>query len=278
MEISQYDFLAGSTGYTILDNDEKKILLFADIHDGVQYCKSTSVINIEDFLNIKSRTHQIILEEAIDDNLNLTPLWNARHTVELKKLLEKNNRIIPTDIRPYLILFSWQLAKSNKKYKECKIENYLYLINEFLGKKGKIYNKFIFPQFEFIKNKYKNELVNLFNLIQKNYENICYEYTGKTIGYILEKDINYLHSIDDINSYIMEYYIILLILSDKRNSIIHTGLAHSSRLKVILSEYFNFKIIQEHKMTDIEKYTGSDNTNACIMNPRNPKNSRGFFT
>ena len=78
-----------------------------------------------------------------------------------------------------------------------------------------------------------------------------------------------MHSIDNINSLIMEYYILILIFSDKRDSIIHTGLAHSTRLKSILIEKFKFTIIKDVSMTQIEQYTGSDNTNACILNPKN---------
>lgn len=270
MEIQGSNFLSGSTGYTILNNDNKKILLFADIHDGVQYCKSTNSIDIDKLLDAKSNTHQVLLEEAFNNSgLNLTGLWNAKHTNKLRELKENNSNVIPTDIRPYLIPFSWQFAKSNKKYKECKIETYLYLLDEFFNKSGKVYEKIISPYFSYIKNKDDiTKIIYFFELIKKKYKVISYKYTKRTIGYILDIDKEYLHSIDNINSYIMEYYILILLLSDKRNTIIHTGLAHSSRLKEVLIKIFKFEIKQDHELTNIENYTGSDNTHACIFNPK----------
>ena len=65
----------------------------------------------------------------------------------------------------------------------------------------------------------------------------------------------------------MEYDMLILILSDSRDSIIHTGLAHSTRLKSMLKEEFNFTIEEDVSMTQIENYTGSDNTDACIPSP-----------
>lgn len=269
MELLKSNFLSGATGYTILSKDNKKILLFSDIHAGVQYCKSTNSINIDELLNIKSNTYQVLLEESLNNSgLNLTELWDAEHTNKLRELKENNRNVIPIDIRPYLIPFSWQLAESNKKYQECKIEIYLSLFYNFFNKTCEIYKKFISPYFEYIDSNEINNLIKVFNFIKKRYNDISSKYTGKTIGYIFEKDKLYLHGVDDINSYVMEYYILVLTLSDKRDSIIHTGLAHSSRLKNMLSEYFNFKVIQEHKMTNIKEYNNGNNINACIMNPK----------
>jgi hypothetical protein len=262
------NYLSGTTGYTIFEKGNKQILLLADIHDGVNYCtQNQSHTNISTFLNKHSSSYQIVLEEATNDpSLALDDLWpNAFHTRNLKLLKEKNDKIIPTDIRPYLIPFSWQILESNIKYKKLPIKIYLTSINEFFQERGYVYEQFILPYYEFLDSKNKKIILTLFKYIKneflflKKYNN----YSGKLLENIIQKDIEYLNYIDYINSLIMEYYILLLILSDKRMTIIHTGLAHSSRLKKFLTNDFHFKIIEDRGMTKIESYTGSDYTNAC---------------
>jgi hypothetical protein len=266
-------YLSGTTGYTILNNSDrsKSILLLADIHDGVSYClKDKPAEYIDEFLERKSKSHQILLEEATNNNdLNLTDLWpDAEHTSKLKKLKENNDNIIPVDLRPYLILFSWQLANSNKRYIEMKINKYLYNFDIFFNKRGKVYEKYISPYIEFIDSEYLKILNTLFEEIRVLYLKNKDTYSGLSIGEILEKDKKYMHFIDHINSLIMEYYTLLLIFSDKRDSIIHTGLAHSTRIKKFLVEKFNFDIYKDINMTDISQYTGSDSTNACVLHPK----------
>ena len=275
------EYLSGATGYTILSKNNKDILLLADIHDGVNYCsRNQPHIKIRDFLKNKRNNFQILLEESINDpDLNLTDLWpNAEHTRQLKILKETHKNVIPTDIRPYLIPFSWQLAESSEnsqsasavnKYKELSIKKYLFYFSEFFNYRGKAYKRFILPYYGFIENNDRQILFNVFEKIKNLYVKLLKKYENLTLDEILKKDKDYMHSIDNINSLIMEYYILLLIFSDKRDSIIHTGLAHSTRLKSILLEEFKFKIVEDISMTQIENYTGSDNTNACILNPSN---------
>lgn len=206
-------------------------------------------------------------------------MWpNADHTRQLKILKENHKNVIPTDIRPYLIPFSWQLLESSEnsqsasainKYKELSINKYLFYFSEFFKQRGKVYERFILPYYEFIEDEDKKILIKIFSAIKNLFIKNFKKYENLTLNEILKKDEDYMHSIDNINSLIMEYYILLLIFSDKRDSIIHTGLAHSSRLKIILVEEFKFKIVEDVSMTQIENYTGSDNTNACILNPSN---------
>ena len=73
-----------------------------------------------------------------------------------------------------------------------------------------------------------------------------------------------LESIDEILSLIMEYYIILLLISDKRNTIIHTGLAHSSKIVDFLKDKFGYTVIESAGLDKIEHYQGFDGTNACL--------------
>ena len=270
-------YLSGATGYTILEKENKTVILLADIHDGVSYCQRDSSKNIDKsqnididvFLKDKTSTHQVVLEESLNEMENLTDLWpNAEHTRKLKELKEKNNEILPTDIRPYLIPFSWQLAESNDNYKKLQINKYLYYFKNFFNKKGKVYERYIFPYYEYIDHKNRLKLINIFNIIEDLFLKIYQKYDGLTIEQIFVKDKEYMHSIDNINSLIMEYYILLLILSDKRDSVIHTGLAHSTRIKSILKEEFEYEIREDHGMTHIDQYTGSNKTNACILNPK----------
>ena len=266
------EYLSGATGYTILSKDSKDILLLADIHVGVSYCsKNQPHINIRDFLINKKKYNQILLEESINDpDLNLTDLWpDAEHTRQLKILKENDKNIIPIDIRPYLIPFSWQLAESNEKYKKITINKYLYFFSEFFNERGKVYYKFIFPYYEYISSPNKLIFRKIFTTIKNLFLKISNKYTNMTLEEIFKKDNNYMHSIDNINSLIMEYYILVLIFSDKRDTVIHTGLAHSTRIKNILVEEFKFTIIEDVSITQIEEYIGSDKTEACILNPSN---------
>jgi len=277
-------YLSGATGYTKLKNNSKEVILFSDIHDGVNYCKKSSDhINISDYLNLNSEKNQIILEESINDpKLNLTDLWpNAFHTRNLKKLKEENLNIIPVDIRPYLIPFSWQLAKHNKLYKKLPIKKYLDCLFKFFNKDGDIYRKYIHSYIEYINDNNKKKILKIFNDIKDNFLVLYNKYNNETIETILKvkKDEDFFYKIEEINSLIMEYYIVLLILSDTRNSIIHTGLAHSTKLKEIL-KIFDYKIDEENGMTSINNYTGSNRTNACTINPDNNKyisNKKSIF-
>ena len=276
-------YLSGATGYTILRRESKDILLLADIHDGVNYCEHGTGIFIDDYLKRHSKNSQILLEESTNDpELNLTDLWpNAEHTRKLKLLKEKDDTIIPTDIRPYLIPFSWQLAESNKKYQDITVKKYMSLFILFFNKKGVAYERFIFPYIGcnngyIANNNDRKILEDMFDDFNEIFMKL-YELAGdKTMHDMLKlqnekgKYQEYLHRIDNINSLIMEYYILLLTLSDKRNSIIHTGLAHSTRL-IEMFEEFGFKIIENVSMTDISSYTGSDKTNACVTNPDKSK-------
>ena len=198
------EYLSGATGYTILKKNNKKILLISDIHDGVNYCQKNSIF-IDKFLENKLDNSQILLEESINDpDLNLTELWpNAVHTTKLKILKENNNKVIPTDIRPYLIPFSWQYAESNKEFQEIKISKYLLLFKKFFNKQGIVYLNYIFPYYEylntFISKKDKEIIYEIFKQIKKLFDEKYNLYLDKTLKEVIEIDEEYLHSIDNIN-------------------------------------------------------------------------------
>lgn len=265
--------ISGATGYTILFNSElnKKILLFSDIHDEVKYCRNIdNFINIDKFLSNKMHTGQVLLEESVSHpKLNLVDLWpNAKHTQDLKILLKNNpSKIIPIDIRPLLIPFSWQFIESNNMYKNITLEKYLSLITIFFNKKGLIWDNYIFDYLEHIHHDVKKKLFNIhFEQLKKDFNNKLSKFRNNTLGDIYKNDYEYLQNIDIINSYIMEWYILILIFSDRRDSIIHTGLSHSHNINRLLTVSYGFKILEQAGLNDITKFNHNLNVdvNACI--------------
>ena len=124
-------YLSGSVGYTLLEKDNKFIFLLADIHDGVNYCKQNSVM-IASYLDKISNNNVVLLEEIIENNFKLEDLWpTSKHTKELKKLNNDNDKIIPIDIRPMLIPFSWELVENNNKLGKMILLEYIKLLDDF---------------------------------------------------------------------------------------------------------------------------------------------------
>lgn len=265
-------YLSGSVGYTLLEKNEKYILLLADIHDGVKYCKQDSVM-ISSYLNKLSKDNNIMLEEITTNEYDLKDLWpNSQHTKELKQLNQTNEKIIPIDIRPMLLPFSWELVESNKKIGDMKLIIYLNMIDEFFNKSSNLYKSYILPKLNIltqINNKiiliHFNELLSLYKKLKTDYiKDMNY-----TIIYIYHNNINILFHINNLCSMIMEWYSILLIQSSISNSIIHIGLAHSNKILDLLTQIYNFKIITSNglnKMRDI--YTSNENIqSSCILLP-----------
>ena len=133
-------YLQGTIGYSIFINTitNKKIIIFADMHDNLPPCPFNNSIKISTWLNNKINTAKILLEEVIrNDNMELEALWdNVEHTNDLKKLFLNNVNIIDAiDIRPYLIPFSWELIdKINNK--NVKFKQYFFLLVDFFNLKS----------------------------------------------------------------------------------------------------------------------------------------------
>ena len=112
--------LSGSIGYTLLSNNNKNILVFADAHSEVIYCKD-NFIKISDFFRklLNNENYQILLEEVNRSRVKLLELWpNSEHIQNLKNLyLNNKTKIIPVDIRPYFYQFHWEIIET-EKYKE----------------------------------------------------------------------------------------------------------------------------------------------------------------
>ena len=87
------------------------------------------------------------------------------------------------------------------------------------------------------------------------------------MNYIKKNNINVLKIINKILSNIMEWYIILLIYSSNKNSIVHVGLAHSSEIVEILIKIYKFKKIEDKGINTFENFNMNSTPSACLMIP-----------
>ena len=278
--------ISGFVGYSYLkyeDKDnydiKKELLLLADIHDGVSYCKQKSTM-IDDFLTLNDK-HTILLEETIKEQVSLTDLWpNSIHTQRLKVLNNTNQKIIPVDIRSLLIPFSWELLDNpnyDKRISDVTFKQYLHSIDEIFNFRGsKLMKNYIAPQMKKMKCTKNEEMIKRlllhFEEMKKKYINFIE--TNKTLNdtKILEiyksdnKKEQILEEINEISSMIMEWYIILLILNSKRKTIVHIGLAHSNRVLDFLTEVYLFKLIKQSGINTMEEI--NNDPIACSFLPR----------
>ncbi len=250
--------ISGSVGFTLLKHNilNKYVLLLADVHDGVSYCAKDSIF-IDKWLNDKSN-NDILLEEILRDQLNkLKELWpSSKHTQDLKHLSINNKKIKLVDIRPLLIPFSWELCESNNELGKYLLKDYLKpLDNLFNFKRTNLMKNIILPQVLKLKEPYKRGIIKHYYEMKDLYLEFISEYKhlmDKELIYILNIDFSILEKINNILSLIMEWYIILLIHSSSKNSIIHIGLAHSNRVLDLLLEVYNFKIINQQGINKME--------------------------
>jgi hypothetical protein len=299
MSISLEEHISGSVGYTLLERDNMIVLLFADIHDGIEYCDQSKYNKfIADWLNEKSDKYEILLEEIIREDLKLTELWpNAKHTQELKHLNKNNSKIIPIDIRPMLVPFSWELVKSvesvesigstnRESVKSVKSDNsttsqlgyntlqfYINNLEKLFNQESYFFKKYFEEKIDTMKKNqssvsgsklsplvHYNELHKLFNEFKDQYK----EMMGKNIFYIIKNRKEILYRINNIISMIMEWYSVLLIYNNSKYKIIHIGLAHSNRLYDILTQVYRFNCkykVGINKMIEIPNNIPS----ACVM-------------
>jgi len=140
-------YLNGSIGYTLLIKNNIKILILADMHSNLPYCKKDGIF-ISDWFKNKYNS-RILLEEVPRVGPILKELWpSSPHTQKLKEEYIKNSHIIQgVDIRPLLIPFSWELA-SNENDTQAPIIN----LKEYL----ELINLFFTLKLDFIKNDLKH--------------------------------------------------------------------------------------------------------------------------
>ena len=253
----------GAIGYTILEKDNHKIILFSDMHDKLKSCNNK--INIDEWLKLKFKSSIILLEELPERDINLEFLWSdSEHSVSLQNLyLENKDLIKPFDIRFMLIPFSWETNQNVN----CTLKEYVKLLasfyrlkNKYLIEKSKLYNV--------------DELLN--TILGKHYlinKNRFIKFIKKNIN-LLYNDINSINKnilieYNDLLNDCMEWYCCSLIEENNNKPIIiHTGLYHSDRITKILNKYYNYNIIIKHGITDIENIK-DDINKGCIILSKN---------
>ena len=278
-------YLNGSIGYTLLIKNNIKILILADMHSNLPYCKKDGIF-ISDWFKNKYNS-KILLEEVPRVGPILKELWpSSPHTQKLKEEYIKNSHIIQgVDIRPLLIPFSWELAsdENDTLTPSVNLKEYLELINLFFSLKLDFIKndlKHIYSK-EFLKKKKigKNFLIlkRIITFLIKKNKN----YLDKDIKDLIKDNNNLLEQINNILSDIMEWYIIAKIYQgineNKTSFIIHAGLAHTTNIINLLKNYYNYKVINDFGTTNIE-------SNGCLHLPMNIENQFGgcnpfgFFT
>lgn len=237
-------YLQGTIGYTIFINPStnKKIIIFADMHDKLPPCPFNNSIKISQWFEKKFKTAKILLEEVTrNKNMQLEALWDSsEHTNDLKTLfLSNQNEIEAIDIRPYLIPFSWEVVEQSTD-KHMKLKNYFKDFVKFL--KLDINLLQVKNKINSIKN---NNLKEHLNKIKKKFLNYLINNKKKLNKTVLEISINNLNILEDFNILLndcMEWYICVLIdLYKHKTIIIHAGLYHTEKVNNLLKNFYNFK-------------------------------------
>jgi len=273
-------YLNGSIGYTLLIKNNIKILILADMHSNLPYCKKDGIF-ISDWFKNKYNS-KILLEEVPRVGPVLKELWpSSPHTQKLKEEYIKNSHIIQgVDIRPLLIPFSWELAYDDYT-PSVNLKEYLELINLFFTLKLDFIKndlKHIYSE-EFLKKKKlgKHFLILkriIIRLIKKNKI-----YLDKDIKDVIKNNKKLLQQINNILSDIMEWYIIAKIYQgineNKTSFIIHAGLAHTTNIINLLKNYYNYKIINDFGRTNMHNL--NIESTGCLHLPIDIENQFGGF-
>lgn len=275
--------LNGSIGYTLLIKNNIKILILADNHSTLPYCKTDSIF-ISDWFKNKYNS-RILLEEVPRVGHDLHELWpSSLHTQKLKELYIKNSHIIHgIDIRPFLIPFSWEFA-SEEDSPNIILREYFKLLNFFFTLKLDFIKKelkYIYSK-EFLKKKKIGKhfliLKRICILLIKKNKIYLDKYIKDLVKYnkLLFNQINY------ILSDVMEWYIIAKIyegIDEKKTSfIIHAGLIHTSNIIHLLTNFYNYKIVNDFGTTKNIDNLNME-SNGCLHLPIDiEKQFGGFFS
>ena len=269
----------GSIGYTYLTNNNNKILVLADMHSKLPYCKDNSIF-ISDWMNKKNKS-KILLEEVPRLGTNLKELWpDAPHTQKLKELYLNSKVIDGVDIRPFIIPFSWELLlelnideNKKKEIDTVTLYNYMMLINDFFKLRHKYFIKTLDTIYtkDFLKS---SELGIHFLKLKKETKKLLRDnknLLNKNIQFIITNNNELMEKINELTSFIMEWYIIAKIFQNNNsnketNFIIHAGLAHTSNIILLLQNIYDYKI---NDIEGINYYNiGKDNSsNGCLKLP-----------
>ena len=281
--------ISGSIGLTVLEKNNKKIMLFYDIHSKVPYCKNINGTTISKYIkNHLYKGYDILLEEVPRGITELEELWpESPHTQELKQTYLDNSKIIDAiDIRIFLFPFSWEIINVEKELGNIILINYIEQINNFFEMKSDFYNDLVVP---LVKNKkVKNSGIGQHFLslkeLFKNFKISNKEYLNIKLIDIYNNNRNILLRLNDLASNIMEWYVILKLFSSDKPSIIHTGLHHSDNILNKLKNYYGFTIKYQTGVN--HRNEREFNVNSCVYLPDdvskyfssyNEKYKFGFF-
>jgi hypothetical protein len=250
----------GSVGYFLLKGPNNKILLYADKHDDNMGCDNTT--DMAGWMKTKFTSSNIILEEVPrNEESKLEELWpTSYHTQNLKNLYLENPHIIKgSDIRTYLIPYSWELDRPEEQGSINLLE-YIKMIDEFFSLK----NEYCIKTLPIYKNLQHTLKGKHFMILKKNFNNFLNKYQSllrESIDTIKKNNYSVLRELNDILDSIMEWYTIANI-NDNRNNVIHVGLAHSEKIAEWLTTHYKYIIEMEHGINYM-KYLSS-NVSGCV--------------
>ena len=277
--------ILGGLGVSVLQCDlsngcpkDKKIVIISDAHAEVPYC-SNEDSQISNWLKNKmNNNYQILLEEVDRKGVKLEELWpGAKHTQNLKKLyLDNINSIVPIDIRPHLILFSWQILNNtnnkNNNYNNINLKTFIEKVDSLFNQNSNFYITSIKNLMLNVANKNSN-ILNHFNEIKndfKNFKERNLKYMNENIKSIIQINKNILIDFDKFISRLMEWFIILKMFSSEKDTIIHTGLFHSREVLNNLISKYNFKMIYQNGVNNNIK----ESMENCFYLPKNVLNPK----
>uniref|UniRef100_A0A6C0D967 Uncharacterized protein n=1 Tax=viral metagenome TaxID=1070528 RepID=A0A6C0D967_9ZZZZ len=277
--------LYGSIGYTYLESinnqNPRNILLLSDMHSQLSYCSDS--IKISDWFMNKLDSNNILLEEVPREDVKLKELFSeAEHTQDLKNMYLNNSDIIHAlDIRPFLIPFSWELIElslrggglENSQEQDINLLKYLNLIEDFYNFKhdkvskylGEIYNQ------DYIKNnKYLGSHMQVIYNGYLEYKKNNSRFLNQEILELYNNNKHVLEEINNLLDNIMEYFTIAKIYKlkdNKKNILIHAGLAHTEKILFWLVKLYEYKIISNKGVNNLQELDNVKITNGCLKLP-----------
>lgn len=259
--------ISGSIGYTLLQNGNKKILILADMHSELPYCKNG--IFVSNWMQSKYKS-KILLEEVPRTGSSLQELWpSSPHTQKLKELYLKNSMIINgVDVRPFLIPYSWELV-NEVKVADMNLQKYFSFIDDFFKLK---HAHFIKELSVVYKKEYLDSSIlgKHFFRIRKEVEDFIKLYKPQlkeSVKDLVNKNNFMFEKINEIISNIMEWYIVAKICNEtnENNFIIHAGLLHTSNLNKLLLSDYGYKLINFEGIYSIDD--AHKTSNGCLILP-----------
>ena len=259
--------ISGSIGYTLLQKNNKKILILADMHSELPYCKNG--IFVSNWMKSKYKS-KILLEEVPRTGSSLQELWpSSPHTQKLKEFYLNNSMIINgVDVRPFLIPYSWELV-NEVKVANMNLQKYFSFIDDFF----KLKHAHFIKELNIV---YKKEYLDSsflgqhFFRIRKQVEDFILLYKSQlknSVKELVNKNNLMFEKINEIISNIMEWYIIAKIYNqpNENNFIVHAGLLHTSNLNKLLLADYGFKLINFEGIYSIDD--GHKPSNGCLALP-----------